>query len=206
MNNSLACFSNLARWGINVSASCTFCREVQTTKHIVAGCASCLNRYTWRHNSVLLNLAHFLQPIVKKLYCDIPSLLSPEIVTGTAVRPDLLVVDRMNNLYVIELTVGHESNTVANATRKAKKYEHVLNDSDLKRLHRKICFVNLVMTAISIYSKHSEEFFKMLKDLNVDNTAATYISTKLTEICIRSSYYIFCMRTKEWTEQDLMNF
>ena len=81
----------------------------------------------------------------------------------------------MNNLYVIELTVGYESNTVANGTRKAKKYEHRLNDSDLKRSHRKICFVNLVMTAIGIYSKHSEEFFKMLKDLNIDNTAATYI-------------------------------
>ena len=133
MNNSLACFSNLARWGINVSASCSFCREVQTTKHIVAGCASCLNRYTWRHNSVLLNLAKFLQPMVKKLYCDIPSFLSPEIVTGTAARPDLLVVDRTNTLFIIELTVGHESNTAANATRKAKKYEHLLNDGDLKR-------------------------------------------------------------------------
>ena len=155
---------------------------------------------------MLLNLANFLQPIVKKLYCDIPSCLSPEIVTGTAARPDLLVVDGMNNLFIIELTVGHESNTVANTTRKAKKHEHLLNDSDLKRSHRKICFVNLVMTAIGIYSKRSEEFFKMLKDLNIDNTAATYISTKLKEICIRSSYYIFCMRTKEWTELDLMNF
>ena len=173
MNNSHACFSNLARGGINVSASCTFCREVQTTKHIVAGCASCLNRYTWRHNSVLLSLPIFLQPIVKKLYCDIPSFLSPVIETGTAARPDLLVVDRMNNLFIFEPTVGHESNTVANATRKAKKYEHFLNDSDLKLLHRKICFLNLVITAIGIYSKHSEEFFKMFTDLNIDNNAAT---------------------------------
>ena len=95
MNNSLACFSNLARWDANASANCKFCRKVQTTKHIVAGCASCLNRYTWRHNSVLLNLVKFLQPIVKKLSCDIPSFLSPEIVTGTAARPNLLVVDGM---------------------------------------------------------------------------------------------------------------
>ena len=61
------------------------------------------------------------------------------------------------------------------------------------------------MTSIGIYSKHSEEFFKIFKDLNIDNNAATYISTKLTEICILSSYYVFCMRTKEWTELDLMN-
>ena len=126
--------------------------------------------------------------------------------TGTAARPDLLVVDRMNNLFIIELTVGHESNMVANPTRKAKKNEHLLNDRDLKCLHRKICFVNLVITAIGIYSKHSEEFFKVFKDLDIDNNAAMYISTKLTVICIRSSYYIFLMRTKEWTELDLMNF
>ena len=69
-------------------------------------------------------------------------------------------MDRMNNLFIMAVTVGHKSNTVANATRKAKKYEHLLNDSDLKRSHRKLCFVNLVMTAIGISSIHSEEFFK----------------------------------------------
>ena len=82
-------------------------------------------------------------------------------------------MDRMNNLFITELIVSHESNTVANDTRKANKYEHLLNDSDLKRSHRKICFVNLVMTAIGIYSKHSEEFFKIFQDLNIDNTEAT---------------------------------
>ena len=97
--------------------------------------------------------------------------------------------------------MGHESNTVALATREAKKYEHLLNDSDLKRSHRTISFLKLKMTAIGIYSKHSEEF-----GLNSGNTAATYISTKLTEICIRSSNHLACMRTKEWTELDLMNF
>ena len=130
--------------------------------------------------------------------------MSPEIVTCTAARPDLLVVDGKCNLFIIELTVGHESNTDANATRKAKKYEHLLDDKDLKRSYRKILFVNLVMTAIGIYSNHSEEFFKMLKDLNIENAASKYISTKLTEICIRSSYYIFCMRIREWTEPVLM--
>ena len=116
--------------------------------------------------------------------------------TGTAARPDLLVADRMSDLFIIELTVDHESNMVANATRKAKKYKHLLNDSNLKRSHRKICFVNPLMTAIVIYSKHSEEFFRMSKDLNIDNTAATYISTKLAEICIRSSYYLFLYENK----------
>ena len=74
---------------------------------------------------MVLNLANFLLQLSRNFICDIPSFLSPEIVTGTDARPDLLVVDRMNNLFIIELTVGHESCTMANATRKAKKYEHL---------------------------------------------------------------------------------
>ena len=92
---------------------------IQTSRHVVAGCASCLNRYTWRHNSAQSNLANFLQPVVKKFYDDIPSFLSPEIITGSTARPHLLVVDERNDLFIIELTVGHESNAEANATRKA---------------------------------------------------------------------------------------
>ena len=108
---------------------------------------------------MLLNVANFLQPIIKKLYCDIPSFLSPEIVTSTAARSDFLDVDGLKNLFMTDLTLGCESNTEENATRKAKNYEHFLNDCDLKRPYRKICLVNLVMIAIGIYSKHSEGFF-----------------------------------------------
>ena len=34
------------------------------------------------------------------------------------------------------------------------------------------------MTAIGIYSKYSEGFYRMKKDSNIDNTAATYIFYK----------------------------
>ena len=46
----------------------------------------------------------------------------------------------------------------------------------------------------------------MLKELNVDDNAVKYIASKLIEICIRSSYYIFCMRMKDWTDPELMDF
>ena len=67
---------------------------------------------------MLLNLAKFIEPIVKKLYCDLPSYSSPEIVTGSSSRPDLLAINKKNNLYVVELTVGHETNTEKNEKRK----------------------------------------------------------------------------------------
>ena len=60
---------------------------------------------------MLINLAKFLEPIVKKLYFDLPSYSSPEIVTGSSSRPDILAIDRKNNLYVVELTVATVSST-----------------------------------------------------------------------------------------------
>ena len=62
------------------------------------------------------------------------------------------------------------------------------------------------MTTVGIYSRESDQFFKMFKELNVDDTAIKYIASMLTEICIRSSYYIFCMRMKDWTGPELMDF
>ena len=89
---------------------------------------------------------------------------------------------------------------------KKDKYEHLLRDDTLKRVYKKVKFINVVMKTAGIYSKESDQFLKMLKDLNVDDTVVKYITSKLIEICIRSSYYIFCMRMKDWTDPELMDF
>ena len=206
MNDSLACISNLSRWGVNVSANCTFCREIQTIKHVISGCFSCLSRYTWRHDSVLFNLANFLQPIAKKLYCDIPIFHPVGLITGTALRPELIFVDRENNIFIIELTVGHESTIKSNAARKATKYKHLLRDKEMTGAYSNVKIVNLVMTSIGVYPAQAEVFFAMLKSLGVDSPATKYITFKFNEICIRSSYYIFHIRAKEWSEPELIQF
>ena len=127
MNETLPSLSNLFRWGKSLTASCSQCRHVQTTKHVLSGCSSCLDRYTWRHNSVLLNLANVLQPFVKKTFVDLPGRFStPDIITGPSLRPDMIVIDKSNRMYIIELTVGHESNAESNTKRKAEKYSQLL--------------------------------------------------------------------------------
>ena len=63
MNNSLASLSNLSRWGKSVTNSCNFCCQIQTTKHVLSGCTPCLDRYTWHHNSIPLNIANILKSI-----------------------------------------------------------------------------------------------------------------------------------------------
>ena len=87
---------------------------------IVAGCKTYLEqgRYTWRHNSILNFLATSLKAVNESIiYADIPGFLSPSIITGENLRPDLLLRTNNNYLYILELTVGFESNLEKNATR-----------------------------------------------------------------------------------------
>ena len=207
MNDTLPSLSNLFRWGKSLTASCSHCRHVQTTKHILSGCSFCLDRYTWRHNSVLLNLANVLQPFVKKIFVDLPGRFStPDIITGPSLRPDMVVIDKSNRMYIIELTVGHESNAESNAKRKAEKYSQLLHDEALCRSYRSIDFINLVMTTGGVFSKDTRSFFTMLNTLKIDSSLIKYTAVKVTCICIRTSYYIFCMRDKDWSSPELMEF
>ena len=92
---------------------------------VVAGCKRYLNdgRFTWRHNSALKFLAQTLQSIRSaKLYVNLPGYLSPCIITGDRLRPDILFSTADNILYIIELTVGFETNLNINASRKELKY------------------------------------------------------------------------------------
>ena len=124
LNNSLATRRSLARWNLSQSADCSFCLRPESLLHVVAGCKTYLNegRFTWRHNSALLFIANSLQSIVgSTLYVDLPGFLSPCIVTGDAFRPDLLLVTADKRLFMLELTVGFETNLNINAQRKRDK-------------------------------------------------------------------------------------
>ena len=54
------------------------------------------------HNSILLNLVNVLQPFVKKIFVDLPGRFStPDIITGPSLRPDMIVIDKSNRMYII---------------------------------------------------------------------------------------------------------
>ena len=61
--------------------------------HVVAGCQQNLERFTWRHDSILNFIAKSLQPVINvysSLYADVNGFLNPSIITGENCRPDLL--------------------------------------------------------------------------------------------------------------------
>jgi hypothetical protein len=55
------------------------------------------------------------------LYADLPGYISPSVLTGDELRPDLLITLENKCIYILELTVGFEFNLLANATRKRQK-------------------------------------------------------------------------------------
>ena len=62
------------------------------------------------------------------LYVDLAGFLNPSIVTGDKYRPDLLLTTKDNCLYIIELTVGYETNLGNNSKRKQDKYMDVIKE------------------------------------------------------------------------------
>ena len=60
------------------------------------------------------------------LYADLPGYISPSVITGNELRPDLLITLENKCIYMLELTVGFESNLLTNATRKRQKYQDLI--------------------------------------------------------------------------------
>ena len=149
-------------------------------------------RYTWRHNSVLLFLASTFSSLKQcAVYADLPSFLSPSLITGESLRPDLLLLTKDNLLY--ELTIGFDTNIQNNSNHKAAKYSSLL--SELPPSYSKVAFINLSMGAIGTMGSSCTPFFSLLNELSFHKKAMT--------ISIRSSYFIFCQRNTPSTNPDL---
>ena len=95
LNSTLPTHKNLCKWSLCQSSSCSFCLQSETLQHVVSSCSSYLDegRYTWHHNSVLLFLANTFSSLKQcTVYADLPSFLSPSLITGESRRPDLLLL------------------------------------------------------------------------------------------------------------------
>ena len=126
LNNTLATRKHLCKWSISQSYACSFCLQAESLQHIVSSCKSHLEdgSYTWRHNSVLLYLAKTFSSFSNcSLYAELPSVLSPSLITGHSLRPDFVSITKNTSLYIWELPLGFESNLQINSNRKATKYK-----------------------------------------------------------------------------------
>ncbi len=205
INNTLPTRKNLAKWSLASSPECSFCLCPETLLHVVAGCQSYLERFTWRHDTILNFVAKTFQTIKCELYADLPGFKCPSIITGDAYRPDLLLITPDRCLYVVELTVGFENNLHNNVERKKNKYKHLIKDLEQNEDFVSVKFVNLSISSLGAFEKECSTFLKMLESIGLDKRYQQYCIKKITSYSIRTTYHIFCCRNKEWTNPELLD-
>ena len=193
----------MTKWGLSPSTECSFCLP-ESLLHVVVGCKFYLDRFTWRHDSILNFIANTLQSSQSStMNVDLPGFMSPSVVTGDKYRPDLLLTTKDNCLYILELTVGYETSLRNNINRKHEKCKELIRE--LNSHFTTVKFINLSISATGVFEKESSTFLKMLKDLDIDENHIKYCIKKIINVAIRSTY-IFCCRNKEWTKPELMKF
>ena len=100
------------------------------------------------------------------LYAALRSFLSPSLITGESLRPDLLLITKNSSLYIMELTLRFESNMQINSNRKATKYKALITDLNLTYSDNK--FVNLSLRALGILGTSSDSLISLFKDSHLD--------------------------------------
>ena len=125
--------SNLHRWKRTNNPSCSLCnKEIrQTNKHVLSNCSSTfvLNRYTKRHIALLSIIVKWIlsQNLQNSsVYADLDDAESNPIVEifQPNLRPDLIIVQN-HNIFVMDLTVCHETNLENSCKFKSEKYKNL---------------------------------------------------------------------------------
>ena len=157
-------------------------------------------------NSVLLCLSKSLSYLPDwSIYADLPSFPSPSLISRDTFRPNLMLHNKhTNDIYVLELTVGFESNLKTNSERKLNKYRPLV--LSLFSSYQEVKFVNVSMSALDALDSSCDSLMELLEDLDFAEKLRKRLISKIMNIAIRYTYYIFCRRNKEWTGPNLMDF
>ncbi len=138
------------------------------------------------------------------MYVDLPGFISPSVITGDELGPDLLLTIENKILYILELTVGFETNLKTNSDRKHEKYLTLITDQE--NVYDEVKFVNVSISSLGVFGESTNTLFDMLHDLKYDEQRIKYVKKKIIATCIRTSYYIFYRRNKDWNNPELLNF
>ena len=89
---------------------------------------------------------------------------------------------------------------------KQTSYNETLQD--LNARYKNATFVNLSMSALGLIDKNDSEqnLFNALTSVGVPKENATNVIKTAINICIRSTYYLFCKQDKDWLDPDLLVF
>ena len=145
---------------------------------------------------------NFIKTNKIKIHCDIEGYINPLVIIGDENRPDVIVTQNKSTIFVLELTVGFETNLDYNTKLKASKYREMLKSPENK--FEKVNFVNLSMGVLGIVGAHSS-VTNILKALGFQQQEIAYLIKKVMCCCIRGTHYVFCMRNKAWSQPSFLS-
>ena len=143
--NTLATPDNLRRWGHMVDARCAIegCNLPCTLGHLLNNCSHMLDRYKFRHDSVLNHIVVRIlenKPALMEMYADLDGWRTgggtvPPSLVVTGQIPDLVLVDRSTTptkVVLLELTVPWDSSKSFEDARIRKEERYRRLTIDLK--------------------------------------------------------------------------
>ena len=186
--------ANLQRWKRSDNPSCRLCHRGirQTNKHVLSNCPSpsALIRYTKRHDAILSIIVQWIQsqnPKNSTIHADIDDAdLNPIVeVFQSNVRFNLVIVQNCQ-IFVLELTVCHETNLVNSFKYKTEKYK---NWNQFSQPKFKNFPVNYFPFDISVHGFMTNNLRTFLADIKLHEFPLNW-RTKLIRSVIFSSFDI----------------
>ena len=133
------------------------------------------------------------------LYADIEGFKNPSSLFES-VRPDIVLI--INNVYhIVKLTVCFETNLLKSHDYKARKYKNIGEDVINKNVIIKLYPVEF--SCLGFTSKNLTSFTSLIRS-NIINVKR--LVSKCSEVCCRTTYYIFNRRGKSWEVNDIMKY
>ena len=190
--------ANLHLWGKLKSRECTLCGEEQTLQHVLNMCTYALNmrRYNQRHDAVLKTIYNFLTnhlPPQFQSTADLPDQIYsfPMDIAPTEYRPDIVVWDNKDAMFLIELTVPFETNLEEARERKQAKYADLLKEC---RWKSNASLITVQVGARGYLDQESLHNLYQMLGGRVQSETKRKFEEDLTRAAVRGSYEVWTMR------------
>ena len=105
--------------------------------------------------------------------------------------------------YIVELTVGYESNLQKNVQRKKAKYSQLI--SEQSEPFEKVKFINISINSIEVFAKECLTFINMLNDIGFDKNNQKYLIKRMRTIAIRTTYYVILLQKQGMDKSRTFN-
>ena len=167
-----------------------------------------MGKYLWRHNNTINYIFQSVDTDKFKVYADLPGHTInggtiPADLCITAEKPDIVIMDqKTNTLYVIELTVPFESNIEARHTEKSNKYAHF--SLDIAAMNTNVvCFE---IGSRGYISTRNSNTLKTLHSFMKPGLKLKTFKDNISALSVYSSYHIFlCRKEPAWSAPNYLS-